>query len=136
MCYDTEKVVDDIILSFIEKIDTTKINNDCYIINYIEQNLHNEIMENIYNKLLSMDSNSNEKIIKDYQINIYSTIKIYKKYFDDYKDLIDYEEIDFYAKLALSLIYDDFMTIPQYKDDILIGIKKNFNDSDDEDYND
>ena len=136
MSYDTEKVVDDIILSFIKKIDTTKINDDCYIINYIEQNLHNEIMENIYNKLLSMDSSTNEKIIKYYQINIYSTIKIYKKYFDDYKDLINYEEIDFYAKLVLSLIYDDFMTIPQYKDDILIGIKKNFNDSDDEDYND
>lgn len=131
-----EKVVDDIIISFIEKIDTTKINDNNYIKNFIDENLHNEIMTTIYDKLLSMNCSSNEKIIKDYQINIYSTIKIYKKYFDDYKDLIDYEEIDFYAKLALSLIYDDFMTIPQYKDDILIGIKKNFNDSDDEDYND
>jgi hypothetical protein len=154
MIYDMEKVIDDIIESFSTKIDITKINDDNYIKNFIDENLHNEIMTTIYDKLLSMSIHENEDIIyNNYNYTIYKTIQIYKKWFDynelniliDNNDYLNNEyyvinknnemELKYYAKLVLSLIYDDFMTDNKYKNDILVFIKDYINDhkNDDDD---
>ena len=147
MIYEINAVIDNIVESFSTKIDITKINDDNYIKNFIDENLHNEIMTTIYDKLLSMSIRENEDIIyNNYNYTIYKTIQIYKKWFDynelniliDNDDYLNNEyyvinknnemELKYYAKLVLSLIYHDFMTDNKYKNNILVFIKDYIND--------
>ena len=87
-------------------------------------------------------------------ITIYKTIQIYKKWFDynELNDLIDNDdyleyyiikdndiELKYYAKLALSLIYNDFMMNDRYnnyKNKILVYIKDYINNKSDDDNDD
>jgi hypothetical protein len=81
-------------------------------------------------KLLSFTSNKNQKFIencKNYYngYNIFGCIHLYKKYYKDD------EELKFFAKLALVIIYDDIINnekkLNNLKDDIKDYIK-NYND--------
>lgn len=155
MVYEIYSAIDDIVEAFSKKIDITKINDDNYIKSFINDNLHDEIMITIYNKLLSMSISENEEIINNnYCYTIYKTIQIYKKWFDynELNDLIDNDdyleyyiikdndiELKYYAKLALSLIYNDFMMNDRYnnyKNKILVYIKDYINNKSDDDNDD
>jgi len=138
----TNDCYDDIIFSFNEKIDRTKINDDNYITKFINDNLINEINTTIYNKLLSFTSDKNQKFIENCKkyngYNIFGCIHLYKKYYKDDEEfnelLMDSEnyfkyyndtnekELKFFAKLALVIIYDDIITneknLNNLKDDI------------------
>jgi hypothetical protein len=120
MVYEIYSAIDDIVEEFSKKIDITKIDDDNYIKIFIDDNLHDEIMVTIYNKLLSMSIRENQEIINYYCYTIYRTIQIYKKWFD-YNELNDLtinndylehsiiykdneKELKYYAKLALSII--------------------------------
>lgn len=147
----------DIIFSIYEKIDKTKINEDDYIITFINNSLKTEINITIYNKLLSFTSYENQNFIENCKkyyngYNIFGCIHLYKKYYKDDEEfnelLMDTEnyfkysqdiyypmknekELNFFAKLALVIIYDDIINneekLNNLKDDIMNYIK-NYND--------
>jgi hypothetical protein len=140
----------DIIYSFNEKIDRTKINDDDYITTFINEN---EINTTIYNKLLSFTPDKNQKFIencKNYYngYNIFACIHLYKKYYKDdeefnellmdsenyfkYSEDTNEKELKFFAKLALVIIYDDIINnekkLNNLKDDIKDYINNYDND--------
>jgi hypothetical protein len=84
-------------------------------------------------KLLSMSIRENKKTINNnYCYTIYKTIQIYKKWFDynELNDLINNDDyLEYYAKLALSLIYNDFMMNDRYNN----YKNKTFNNKSDDD---
>lgn len=143
----------DIIYSLNEKIDKTKINDDDYIVRFINDSLITEINRNIYNKLLSFSINKNQKFIENCNYNIFHCIHLYKKYYkndyefnellmdnenyfkyleDLYYNTTNEKELKFFAKLALVVIYDDIINneknLNNLKDDIKNYIKNYNND--------
>ena len=131
--------------------------NDDDIKTFINNNLNNDIIkETIFNQLLKNDMSYNINIIKnEYEYNFFDAIQIYKKHFNNNElneliDLlcnktfdIDYyvshyypnkNELMFYAKLTLAIIYDDFINNQQYENIIFKDLKKkDEDDKDDED---
>jgi hypothetical protein len=115
--------------------------NDDDIKTFINNNLNKDIIkETIFNHLLKNDINDNKNIIiNEYNYNFFDAIQIYKKHFNNNElteliDLlcnktydIDYivshyypnkNEVMFYAKLALAIIYDILINNYDYEDRI------------------
>ena len=111
------------------KMDESNYND---IKTFINNNLNKDIIkETIYNQLLKNDISYNENIIiNEYKSSFFYAIQIYKEHFNNNEltELIellcnktydiDYivshynpnkNEVMFYAKLALAIIYDDFI---------------------------
>lgn len=118
------------------KMDESNYND---IKTFINNNLNNDIIkETIYNQLLKNDISYNENIIiNEYKSSFFYAIQIYKEHFNNNEltELIellcnktydiDYivshynpnkNEVMFYAKLALAIIYDDFINNYDYED--------------------
>lgn len=131
-------------------------NNYNDIKTFINNNLNKDIIkETIYNQLLKNDISYNENIIiNDYKYSFFYAIQIYKQHFNNNEltELIellcnktydiDYivshynpnkNEVMFYAKLALAIIYDDFINNYDYEDRIITYLTKNDDDDDDDD---
>lgn len=131
-------------------------NNYNDIKTFINNNLNKDIIkETIYNQLLKNDISYNENIIiNDYKYSFFYAIQIYKQHFNNNEltELIellcnktydiDYivshynpnkNEVMFYAKLALAIIYDDFINNYDYEDRIITYLTRNDDDDDDDD---
>jgi len=100
------------------------INDDDYIISFINNNLHNKY-------ILSLFISHIKDIIKYYDYNIY----YYNKYYELLHYYIEYlfnknndNELMFYSNLALGIIYHDIMSYETdniiYKIDIMNNIKE------------
>ena len=121
---------------------------------FINNNLNKDIIkETIYNELLKNDISYNENIIiNDYKYSFFYAIQIYKQHFNNNEltELIellcnktydiDYivshynpnkNEVMFYAKLALAIIYDDFINNYDYEDRIITYLTRNDDGDDD-----
>lgn len=128
-------------------------NNYNDIKTFINNNLNKDIIkETIYNQLLKNDISYNENIIiNDYKYSFFYAIQIYKQHFNinQLTELIellcnktydiDYivshynpnkNEVMFYAKLALAIIYDDFINNYDYEDRIITYLTRNDDDDD------
>ena len=131
-------------------------NNYNDIKTFINNNLNNDIIkETIYNQLLNNDISYNENIIiNEYKSSFFYAIQIYKEHFNNNEltELIellcnktydiDYivshynpnkNEVMFYAKLALAIIYDDFINNHNYEERIINHLTRNDDDDDDDD---
>ena len=129
-------------------------NNYNDIKTFINNNLNNDIIkETIYNQLLKNDISYNENIIiNEYKSSFFYAIQIYKEHFNNNEltELIellcnktydiDYivshynpnkNEVMFYAKLTLAIIYDDF--INNYKDRICEYLTQKDDENNEED---
>ena len=129
-------------------------NNYNDIKTFINNNLNNDIIkETIYNQLLKNDISYNENIIiNEYKSSFFYAIQIYKEHFNNNEltELIellcnktydiDYivshynpnkNEVMFYAKLALAIIYDDFINNHNYEERIINHLTRNDDDDDD-----
>ena len=137
------------------KMDESNYNyND--IKTFINNNLNKDIIkETIYNQLLKNDISYNENIIiNEYKSSFFYAIQIYKEHFNNNEltELIellcnktydiDYivshynpnkNEVMFYAKLALAIIYDDFINNHNYEERIINHLTRNDDDDDDDD---
>ena len=130
------------------KMDESNYND---IKTFINNNLNKDIIkETIYNQLLKNDISYNENIIiNEYKSSFFYAIQIYKEHFNNNEltELIellcnktydiDYivshynpnkNEVMFYAKLALAIIYDDF--INNHEERIINHLTRNDDDDD------
>lgn len=128
-------------------------NNYNDIKTFINNNLNNDIIkETIYNQLLNNDMSYNENIIiNEYKYSFFYAIQIYKEHFNNNELIeliellcnktydIDYNvshynpnknEVMFYAKLALAIIYDDFINNYDYEDIIFKHLTMKEDDED------
>jgi hypothetical protein len=135
------------------KMDESNYND---IKTFINNNLNKDIIkETIYNQLLKNDISYNENIIiNEYKSSFFYAIQIYKEHFNNNEltELIellcnktydiDYivshynpnkNEVMFYAKLALAIIYDDFINNYDYENRIINHLTRNDDDDDDDD---
>ena len=135
------------------KMDESNYND---IKTFINNNLNKDIIkETIYNQLLKNDISYNENIIiNEYKSSFFYAIQIYKEHFNNNEltELIellcnktydiDYivshynpnkNEVMFYAKLALAIIYDDFINNHNYEERIINHLTRNDDDDDDDD---
>lgn len=135
------------------KMDESNYND---IKTFINNNLNKDIIkETIYNQLLKNDISYNENIIiNEYKSSFFDAIQIYKEHFNNNEltELIellcnktydiDYivshynpnkNEVMFYAKLALAIIYDDFINNHNYEERIINHLTRNDDDDDDDD---
>jgi hypothetical protein len=133
------------------KMDESNYND---IKTFINNNLNKDIIkETIYNQLLKNDISYNENIIiNEYKSSFFYAIQIYKEHFNNNEltELIellcnktydiDYivshynpnkNEVMFYAKLALAIIYDDFINNYDYENRIINHLTRNDHDDDD-----
>jgi hypothetical protein len=133
------------------KMDESNYND---IKTFINNNLNKDIIkETIYNQLLKNDISYNENIIiNEYKFSFFYAIQIYKEHFNNNEltELIellcnktydiDYivshynpnkNEVMFYAKLALAIIYDDFINNYDYENRIINHLTRNDDDDDD-----
>ena len=133
------------------KMDESNYND---IKTFINNNLNKDIIkETIYNQLLKNDISYNENIIiNEYKSSFFYAIQIYKEHFNNNEltELIellcnktydiDYivshynpnkNEVMFYAKLALAIIYDDFINNYDYENRIINHLTRNDDDDDD-----
>ena len=134
------------------KMDESNYND---IKTFINNNLNKDIIkETIYNQLLKNDISYNENIIiNEYKSSFFYAIQIYKEHFNNNEltELIellcnrtydiDYivshynpnkNEVMFYAKLALAIIYDDFINNHNYEERIINHLTRNDDDDDDD----
>lgn len=134
------------------KMDESNYND---IKTFINNNLNKDIIkETIYNQLLKNDISYNENIIiNEYKSSFFYAIQIYKEHFNNNEltELIellcnktydiDYivshynpnkNEVMFYAKLALAIIYDDFINNYDYENRIINHLTRNDDDDDDD----
>jgi hypothetical protein len=132
------------------KMDESNYND---IKTFINNNLNKDIIkETIYNQLLKNDISYNENIIiNEYKFSFFYAIQIYKEHFNNNEltELIellcnktydiDYivshynpnkNEVMFYAKLALAIIYDDFINNYDYENRIINHLTRNDDDDD------
>ena len=132
------------------KMDESNYND---IKTFINNNLNKDIIkETIYNQLLKNDISYNENIIiNEYKSSFFYAIQIYKEHFNNNEltELIellcnktydiDYivshynpnkNEVMFYAKLALAIIYDDFINNYDYENRIINHLTRNDDDDD------
>ena len=133
------------------KMDESNYND---IKTFINNNLNKDIIkETIYNQLLKNDISYNENIIiNEYKSSFFYAIQIYKEHFNNNEltELIellcnktydiDYivshynpnkNEVMFYARLALAIIYDDFINNYDYENRIINHLTRNDDDDDD-----
>ena len=134
------------------KMDESNYND---IKTFINNNLNKDIIkETIYNQLLKNDISYNENIIiNEYKSSFFYAIQIYKEHFNNNEltELIellcnrtydiDYivshynpnkNEVMFYAKLTLAIIYDDFINNHNYEERIINHLTRNDDDDDDD----
>ena len=134
------------------KMDESNYND---IKTFINNNLNKDIIkETIYNQLLKNDISYNENIIiNEYNSSFFYAIQIYKEHFNNNEltELIellcnktydiDYivshynpnkNEVMFYAKLALAIIYNDFINNHNYEERIINHLTRNDDDDDDD----